>query len=91
MFVVVLAVATSAFTAAPKNTKLVGNSYRYNLFGMAGQDDPANISNPSNYTYAGTGSLGCIGSAHRCGVENATDNGFNHPDFTKTYSPKTKN
>ena len=91
VFVVLLAVATSAFTVSNKNTKLAGNSYSYNLYGLAGQDDPVNISNPANYTYAGTGSLGCINSGHTCGVEDATDDGFGHPDFNQTYTPKVRN
>ncbi|MBX2933899.1 MAG: hypothetical protein KF825_06615 [Ferruginibacter sp.] len=90
-FVVLLAVATSAFTVTHKKAKLVGNSYSYDMYGLPGQDDAANINNPANYTLVGTGSLGCIGSAHRCGVEDATDDGFNHPDFTKTYTPKDRN
>ena len=91
IFVVILALAASAFTVTHKNTKLVGNSYTYNLYGQSGQDDPANLSNPLNYTSAGTGSLSCSGTAHRCGVENATDDGRGYPDFTQSYSIRVKN
>lgn len=91
IFIVLLAVAASAFTVNHQPKTLAGNSYTYNLYGQAGQDDPANINDPANYTYAGTGSLSCSGIAHRCGVENATDNGFGQPDLTKTYSIRTRN
>lgn len=92
IFVVMLAVATSAFTVNHKAKTLVGNSYTYDLYGQAGQDDPANISNPANYTLVGTAALSCpTGMAHRCGVESATDDGFNHPDFTKSYSIRVRN
>ncbi|HEY8659441.1 MAG TPA: hypothetical protein VIL78_10410 [Hanamia sp.] len=91
IFAVMLALAASAFTVNHKNENFMGNSYTYNLYGLPGQDDVAKINDPANYTFAGTGSLSCVGIAHRCGVENATDDGFGHPDFTKTYTPRAKN
>ncbi len=91
IFVVMLAVAASAFTVDHKDTKLAGNSYTYNLYGQSGQDNAVNLNNSANYTFVGTSSLSCAGTAHRCGVESATDNGFGHPDFTKTYTIRVRN
>ena len=91
IFVVLLAVVASAFTVNPKNTKRAGNSYTYNLYGQWNQDDPVEIGTAANYSYAGTGSLGCTLSGHTCGVEDATDDGFGHPDFTQFYTPKVRN
>lgn len=90
IFVVALAIVSSAFTVNHKNAALVGNSYTYDLYGQPGQDDPTNIGDPANYTFVGTGLLSCEGSAHRCGVEDATDNGFGQPDFTKSFTPKVR-
>lgn len=90
-FVVILAVTASAFTVNHKNATLAGNSYTYDLYGQPGQDDPTNINNAANYTFVGTGSLSCSGTAHRCGVENATDDGFGHPDLTKSYTIRVRN
>lgn len=85
MIAVVLAIATSAFTVN-YNTKLVtGKSYVYDLYGQSGQDLVENINNPENYSYDSMDPLDCSGSLHICGVENATDDGFGKPDFTKTY------
>lgn len=83
---VMLALAASAFSVNHKNEELVGSSYTYDLYGQPGQDDPSNLSNSANYTFVGTSSLVCNGTAHRCGVEDATDDGFGHPDFTKSYT-----
>lgn len=91
IFIVMLAVVTSAFTVNHKKTTLIGNSYTYNLSGLPGQDDITKINDPANYTFAGTGSLSCSGTAHRCGVENATDDGFGHPNFNKSYTARMKN
>lgn len=91
-FAVILAIAASAFTADHKSEKLVGNSYTYDMYGQPGQDIQANIDDPANYTFVGTGPLDCPGTpVHRCGVENATDDGFGKPDFTQTYTPKKRN
>ncbi|RTL60077.1 MAG: hypothetical protein EKK37_04335 [Sphingobacteriales bacterium] len=90
IIVVILAVSVSAFTTA-KKSNLVGNSYTYDLYGMPGQDDPVNLNNGANYTYVGTSSLSCTGTAHRCGVQDATDDGFGHPDFTKSYTIRIRN
>jgi hypothetical protein len=91
IFVVMLALAVSAFTVNHKDAKLVGNSYTYNLYGQPGQDNATNLNNNMNYTFAGTGPLSCTGTAHRCGVQSATDDGFGHPDFTKTYTIRIRN
>jgi len=91
ILVVVLALTASAFSVNHKSEKLSGNSYTYDLYGQPGQDLQANIDDPANYTFVGIGTLPCSGTAHRCGVESATDDGFGHPDFTKTYTPRTKN
>lgn len=92
IFVVMLALATSAFTTNHRSTKVAGNSYTYDLFGKAGQDIQANMDNPANYTFVGTGVLPCPNSPlHRCGVENATDNGSGKPDFTQSYTIKKRN
>ncbi len=92
IFVVMLALTVSAFTVSHKAGKFIGNSYTYDLYGKAGQDIQANMDNPANYTFVGTGSLSCPGTPiHRCGVENATDNGFGEPDFTQSYTPKSRN
>jgi hypothetical protein len=93
IFVVMLALTASAFTTNHKNVKPVGaNSYTYKLYGKAGQDIQANMDNPANYTFVGTGALSCPGiPLHRCGVENATDDGTGKPDFTQSYSPKDRN
>lgn len=91
IFVVMLALTASAFTVSHKAGKLTGNSYTYDLYGKAGQDIQANMDNPANYSFVGTGTLSCPGSPlHRCGVEDATDNGSGKPDFTKNYSPKSR-
>ncbi len=90
IFAVMLAIAASAFTVNHKNTKLVGSSFSYNLYGQPGQDNASNLNNPANYTLVST--LTCPGgAAHRCGVDNATDDGFGHPDFTKSYSIRVRN
>ena len=86
IFAVVLAIATSAFTVSHRNATIAGNSYTYDLYGTADQDLSVNVNNPQNYTFAGTGSLPCSGTAHRCGVESAMDDGFGKPDFTKSYT-----
>jgi hypothetical protein len=92
IFVVMLALTASAFTTNHKSAKLAGNSYKYDLYGKAGQDIQANMDNPANYSFVGTGALSCPGSPlHRCGVENATDNGSGKPDFTQSYTPKSRN
>lgn len=84
IFAVMLALTASAFTVNHKNEKLVGSSYTYILYGQPGQDDASNLNNPANYTLVSP--LICpTGLSHRCGVENATDDGFGHPDFTKSY------
>lgn len=88
---VVLAIATSAFTVNHKSIQVIGNSYTYDLYGDPAQDDAENIKNPQNYTLVGTSPLSCSGSMHRCGVENATDDGFSKPDFTQSYDPITRN
>lgn len=89
---VMLALTASAFTVNHKNEKLAGNSYTYDLYGQPGQDNASNLSNPDNYTFAGTDPLSCpSGMVHRCGVENATDNGFGRPDFTKPYTIRKRN
>ena len=90
IFVVMLALTASAFTVNHKNTKVVGNSYSYNLYGQPGQDNASNLNNPANYTLVSP--LTCpAGAAHRCGVMNATDDGTGHPDFTKSYTIKARN
>jgi hypothetical protein len=90
--VVLLAIAASAFTSSAPKHKFTGNSYSYNLYGLPGQDLAINLNNPNNYTFFGTGPLtGCSVGAHRCGVQNATDNGAGHPDFSKSYTPIPKN
>lgn len=90
IFVVMLALTASAFTVNHKNTKLVGNEYSYNLYGQPGQDNASNVNNPANYTLVSP--LICpSGTAHRCGVSNATDDGTGHPDFTKSYTARARN
>ena len=91
IFAVLIALAASAFTVNHKNAKLVGNSYTYDLYGQPGQDIQSNMDNPVNYTLVGTSPLSCSGAVHRCGVESATDDGFGKPDFTKTYTPISRN
>ncbi|HEY4156347.1 MAG TPA: hypothetical protein VGM24_12990 [Puia sp.] len=91
IFIVLLAVAASAFTGTHKKAVFSGNSYTYNLYGQPHQDDGVNLNNPVNYTLVGTGPLSCSGTAHRCGVENATDDGTNHPDFNLPYTIKKRN
>ncbi|MEO6134154.1 MAG: hypothetical protein ABIP35_03310 [Ginsengibacter sp.] len=82
--------AASAISFNHKTQHLMANSYTYDLYGQPGQDNLINIIDPSNYTFAGVTSLGCIGSAHRCGVEDATDDGFGKPDFNKNYTVRTR-
>ena len=90
IFIVILAITTSAFTVNHKNAKLAGNSYSYNFYGQPGQDNASNLNNPVNYTLVSP--LICpSGLAHRCGVDNATDDGFGHPDFTKSYNIRLRN
>lgn len=90
IFVVMLALAASAFTVPHKNTALVGNEYSYNLYGQPGQDNISNLNNPANYTLVSP--LTCpAGTAHRCGVSDATDDGTGHPDFTKSYTIRNRN
>lgn len=90
IFIVMLALTASAFTVKHVNAKLAGSSYSYNLYGQPGQDLPANLNNSANYTMVS--SLSCpAGSAHRCGVTNATDDGTGHPDFTQSYTIKNRN
>lgn len=84
---VVLAIATSAFTVNHKSSQVIGNSYTYDLYGDPDQDLPINMDNPENYTFVSTSSLSCSGTSHRCGVEEATDDGFGKPDFTKHFLP----
>lgn len=92
IFVVMLALVSSAFTVNHKNVKLAGNSYTYDLYGQSGQDDIVNLSDPENYSPAGTSPLSCpAGTAHRCGVENATDDGSGHPDLTQSFSIRKRN
>ncbi|MDB5200848.1 MAG: hypothetical protein JWQ27_257 [Ferruginibacter sp.] len=89
-FVVLLAIAASAFTVKQHPAK-TGNSYTYVLYGTSNQDDPDEIIKPANYTFTSTGSLGCVGDLHRCGVEDAMDDGNGHPDFTQSFTPKVRN
>ena len=85
-----LALTASAFTVPHKNAGLAGKDYSYNLYGQPGQDNPTNINKPANYTMVST--LSCpAGAAHRCGVSNATDDGTGHPDFTQSYTIRTRN
>ncbi len=89
IFIVMLALTASAFTVNHKS-KLVGNAYSYNLYGQPGQNNASNLSNPANYTLVNP--LICPpAGANRCGVDNATDDGTGHPDFTKSYSIRTRN
>ena len=90
IFFVMLAITASAFTVNHKDRKLVGNSYSYNLYGQPGQDNASNLNNPANYTMV-TPLICPAGLSHRCGVDNATDDGFGHPDFTKSYNIKLRN
>jgi hypothetical protein len=90
IFVVVLALTASAFTTKHKDTKLVGNAYSYNLYGQPGQNNASNLNNPANYTLVNPLICPMLGS-NRCGVDNATDDGTSHPDFTKSYSIRTRN
>lgn len=90
IFAVILALATSAFTENHKAVKTTGNSYSYDLYGQPGQDDPINMNDPANYSLVT--SLSCpSGTAHRCGVSDATDDGFGRPDFTKSYTIRVRN
>ncbi len=90
IFVVMLAITASAFTTKHNNAKLVGSAFSYNLYGQPGQNNSSNLNNPLNYTLVNP--LICPpAGANRCGVDNATDDGTGHPDFTKSYSIKTRN
>ncbi len=90
IFVVMLALVASAFTTNHKNTKLVGNAYSYNLYGQPGQNNASNLNNPLNYTLVSP--LICPpGATNRCGVDNATDDGTGHPDFTKSFTIRQRN
>ncbi len=92
MIAVVLAIATSAFTVNQNTKQVTGNSYTYDLYGQPDQDLDTNMDNPANYTFVGTSSLTCPGlQIHRCGVEDATDDGFGNPDFTQNYKIKERN
>lgn len=87
---IILAFIASAFTTSKNKSNLVGNSYNYDLYGSPNQDLPANLNNPANYTFVGTSPLTCSGSAHRCGVQDAQDDGTGHPDFSKPYTIRTR-
>lgn len=91
IFAIMLAITASAFTVKHKDAKLAGSSYTYNLYGQPGQNNSSNLINPANYTFVGTSSLSCSGTINRCGVEDATDDGFGHPDFTKSYTIRVRN
>ncbi len=82
-----LAIATSAFTVTHKTSQVVSNSYVYDLYGDPVQDVQANMDNPANYTFVGTSPLSCSGDSHRCGIEQASDDGSGKPDFTKHFLP----
>ena len=88
---IALAICISAFTSSNKRERQAGNSYSYDLYGFPDQDELNNVNNPANYSNVGYGILYCPGSAHRCGVQNASDNGLGQPDFNKPYTIKTRN
>jgi hypothetical protein len=92
--VILLIVVGTAFafksptTTAP--SKFVTKNFVYEAYP---NDDPSELDDPLNYTLTGTGGtdpLNCPTGSHRCGVI-AMDDGTGHPDFSQTYTIKTKN
>lgn len=92
--VVALIVIGSAFafhkSDAPPANSFATKNFVYDLYP---NDDPDEINDPTNYSLTGSGGtapLDCPNGSHRCGVI-AQDDGTGHPDFSQSYTPKTKN
>ena len=91
---IVLIAVFSAFslkTTKPQTQQsFATKNFVYNLYP---DDDPSKISNPANYsltTNGGMDPLNCPTGSHRCGVV-AVDDGTGHPDFSQSFTIRTKN